>query len=379
MRKLAIDYTPAYEQTGGIGRYVRELTAALAQIDKASDYRLFVSGSRSSQLPRPPAANFSWKSTVASPKWLARIWHRARLPLPIEAFVGPVDLYHATDFVLPPTLPRTRTLLTVHDLSFVRAPEAASPQLKAFLDATVPRSVARADHILADSQATKSDLMELYGTSERKISVLLCGVDDSFQPVNDQRVIAAIRKKYSLESVDFLLAVGTVQPRKNYSRAIQALAQIRNLGHDLHLAIVGGKGWLEDEMYSTIENSGMKEYVHLLGYVDDRDLPALYSSARALLMVSLYEGFGLPIIEAMSCGTPVITSKVSSLPEVAGDAALLVDPYDITSITEAILQLESDLTLREALVEAGYLQARKFSWKRSAAKLKAIYDELLQT
>ena len=160
MQRIAIDYTPAIEQSGGIGRYVRDLTAALAGLDQANDYRLFVSGAAAGTLP-PAAANIQWRPTAITPRWLARIWHRARLPLPVELFTGKVDLFHATDFVLPYTLPSTRTLLTVHDLSFVRVPEAASPPLKAYLDAVVPRSVERADHVLADSAATKDDLMEL--------------------------------------------------------------------------------------------------------------------------------------------------------------------------------------------------------------------------
>src|SRR5688572_30672328 len=136
MSIVAIDYTPAYEQGAGIGRYVRELISALARQDNETPYRLFVSGAKPDQLPVAPGANFSWKPTRLNPTWLARIWHRIRLPFPVEVFTGRVDLYHATDFVLPPT--RTRSILTVHDLSFVRVPEAASPSLRTYLDAVVP-------------------------------------------------------------------------------------------------------------------------------------------------------------------------------------------------------------------------------------------------
>ncbi len=160
MRAVGIDYTAAYEQGAGIGRYVRELMRALAALDARTPYRLFVAGARASALPPAPGPNFSWFSTRITPLWFARLWHRARLPLPIECFTGRIALFHATDFTLPPTLPGVRTLLTVHDLSFVRAPETTTPVLKAYLDRVVPRSVRRATHVLADLQATKDDLIE---------------------------------------------------------------------------------------------------------------------------------------------------------------------------------------------------------------------------
>ena len=375
--RIGLDYTPAIEQRGGIGRYVRELVAALARLDGASDYRLFAAGSNRGDMPAPPGDNFQWRTCRLTPRWLARIWHRARIPLPVETFTGRVDLFHATDFVLPPTLPASRTLLTVHDLSFVRVPDAASPKLKAYLDTVVPRSVARANHVLADSQATKSDLMAIYGTPDSKITVLLSGVDARFKRVNDKESLAACRRKYGLDGAPYLLSVGTVQPRKNYSRVIEAVAKCRQQGHDLRYAIAGGRGWLEGEMQRTIARLGADEYVHLLGLVDDGDLPALYSGARALVMASLYEGFGLPVLEAFACGAPVICGNISSLPEVAGQAALLVDPYDVSAICDAIVTLENNAVLREELIAAGYLQAKRFSWEESARQLRAIYADLL--
>ena len=379
MHRIALDYTPALKQTGGIGRYVRELTGAVSAIDSSNAYRLFVAGSSVSQLDEPPGENFAWAPTRISERWLARLWRRAGIRLPIEMFIGPVDLYHATDFVLPPTLSRTRTLLTVHDLSFVRVPSAASPALKAYLDAVVPNSVETADHILADSEATKADLIELYGTRENKITVLYSGVNERFGRVDDTEELHRTRLKYGLADFNYILSVGTVQPRKNYSRVVEALSTIRQSGQDLHYVIAGGVGWLEDELLRRIERSGMAEYVHLLGLVDDADLPALYSGARMLVMVSLYEGFGLPVLEAMACGTPVVTSNLSSLPEVGGSAALLVDPHDKAAVRQAILNLETDDKTRERLVQAGYQRAKGFTWARAARQLKSIYDELLET
>jgi glycosyltransferase involved in cell wall biosynthesis len=376
---IAIDYTPAYEQGGGIGRYTRELTAALARLDTETPYKLFVAGARRRQLPPPLSENFAWRPTPLTPLWLARLWGRARLPLPVETFTGPIRLYHATDFVLPPTLPGTKTLLTVHDLSFVRVPESAQPSLKRYLDDVVPRSVRRADHILADSQATKDDLISLYGTPPGKVSVLLSGVDARFHRVDHPASQAAARAKYDIPARPYLFMVGTVQPRKNYRRLIQALASLRGGGRDIGLVIAGGKGWLEDPIYASLRETGMTEFVHFIGFADDTDLPALYSGAAVCAMPSLYEGFGLPVLEAMACGTPVLTSNVSSLPEVAGDAALTVTPTDLEAITAALARLLDDQALRENLVERGYAQAARFTWERAAQQLRGVYQELLNS
>ena len=373
MPAIAIDYTPAYEQGGGIGRYVRELVAALARIDHTTDYRLFVAGATAATLPTIPGGNFRWKPSRISPQWYARLWHRARLPYPVEAITGNVNLYHATDFVLPPTLPGTKTLLTVHDLSFVRVPEAASPSLKAYLDKVVPRSVRRADHVLADSAATKADLIDLYGTAPDKITVLLSGVDARFKRVQDPDVLQRVREKYRLPTSPYVFSVGTVQPRKNYGRLIESVAHLRAQGNDLALVIAGGRGWLEDPMYETIRATNMTEHVIFTGFADDDDLPALYSAAACVALPSLYEGFGIPVLEAMACGTPVVTSNISSLPEVAGDAALTITPTDLDGLIDALTKLLTDHALRQTLIERGYRRAQQFTWEASAQHLRRVY------
>jgi glycosyltransferase involved in cell wall biosynthesis len=371
--KIAIDYTPAYEQGGGIGRYVRELVAALANQDSVTQYRLFVAGAQA--LPAAPGANFSWSPTAITPRWWARIWHRAQIPLPVEFFTGRIDLFHATDFTLPPTL--CRTILTVHDLSFVRVPETASPTLKRYLDTVVPRSVKRADHILADSQATKDDLIALYGTPSDKVTVLLSGVEARFRRIDDLNSLERVRVRYALPQRPYILSVGTVQPRKNYVRLVEALGVLRGQGLDVALVIVGAAGWLANPIYETINRLRLSEFVHFTGFADDSDLPALYTGAACVALPSLYEGFGLPVLEAMACGAPVLTSNISSLPEVAGDAALLIDPHETQAIAEGLMRLITDSALRDQLIARGYLQAARFTWDRSALELQAIYRRLL--
>jgi len=371
--KIAIDYTPAYEQGGGIGRYVRELVTALAKLDSVSQYRLFVAGAKT--LPAAPGANFTWSPTKISPRWWARVWHRAQIPLPIELFTGRVNLFHATDFTLPPTL--CRTILTVHDLSFVRVPETTSPTLKHYLDKVVPRSIKRADHILADSQATKDDLIALYNTPSDKVTVLLSGVEPRFRPIDDLNSLERVRVRYALPDRPYILSVGTVQPRKNYVRLVEALGALRGQGIDVSLVIVGAPGWLAEPIYETIKKLRLSEFVRFTGFADDADLPALYTGAVCVALPSLYEGFGLPVLEAMACGTPVLTSNVSSLPEVAGDAALLVNPHETQAIADGLMRLITDSALRNQLTARGYQQAARFTWDRSARELQAVYHRLL--
>jgi glycosyltransferase involved in cell wall biosynthesis len=374
--RIGFDATAAVSQGAGIGRYTRELLRALALADTENSYRLFYA-SRSVPYPLPPLpANFHVTRLPYHDIWLARLWQRAQAPLPADWITGPIDLFHSPDFTLPPVRRGTRTLLTVHDLSFVRDPASAAPGLRGYLDVVVPRSVARADHILADSAATRADLIELYQTPPEKISVLYCGIHAAFRPVADPLTLAAVRARYGLGSAPFILAVSTLQPRKNYARLIQAFARLPDQG--VNLVIAGGKGWLFETIFSEVERLHLRERVIFPGFVADEDLPALYSAARLLAYPSLYEGFGLPMLEAMACGTPVVASTASCLPEVAGGAARLVTPTDVEALAAALDQVLADETLRRDLVAKGQTRAGQFSWEQSARQLLAIYRELME-
>jgi glycosyltransferase involved in cell wall biosynthesis len=379
--RVGFDATSAVRQGGGIGRYTRELLRALAA-DTASDYRLFFA-SRGVPHPLPPLPpNFHITHLPVDDLWLVRVWHRARLPLPVNWITGPIDIFHSPDFTLPPVSRGTRTLLTVHDLSFIRDPQSAPAVLRDYLNDVVPRSVARADRVLADSQATRDDLVQLYRTPPEKIFVLYSGVHESFQPVTDSATLAAVRARYGLGDAPFVLAVGTLQPRKNYVRLIQAFAATRsgqsNRPRDeaLRLVIAGGKGWLYDSIFAEVERLGLQDRVLFPGFVADADLPALYSAACVLAYPSIYEGFGLPMLEAMACGTPVVTSTASCLPEVAGDAALLVQPTDVDALAAALDRALTDEALRADLIAKGRARARQFSWDEPARQLLEIYQSL---
>ena len=373
MPTITIDYTSAVQQGGGIGRFTRELIQGLARLDSNSQFRLFVAGSSKAKLGPPLGPNFFWRNTNISPKQLTRIWHRARMPIPVEIFSGRADIFHAPDFSIPPTLSGTRRLVMVHDLSFEKVPETFTPWLLRYLRQVVPRSINSADQIIANSFTTRNDFIEHYGLSESMFTVIHGGVSPCFHNASD------VTDSFRYPELDrpYVFSVGTLQPRKNFSRLIEAMAILRNKGCELDLVIAGGHGWLEEEIIATRARLNLQDNVHLLGYVKDNELPNLYRRARIFAYPSLYEGFGLPLLEAMACGVPAITSSVSSLPETAGDAALFIDPYDVDSIADGLHRLHEDESLRSGLITKGFARAQEFTWEQAAIKLLSVYDTLL--
>ncbi|MBE2200940.1 MAG: glycosyltransferase family 4 protein [Anaerolinea sp.] len=381
MMRIGIDVTAAVAQGAGIGRYTRELVRALAHEAQPYQYVLF-SAKPPAALPvanpLPTGAHIRYRPAPLSERWLYRLWYRLWLPLPVQWVTGELNLFHSPDFVLPPVRGDVPTLLTVHDLSFVHYPHVFTPALIKYLNRVVPRSVARATHILADSEATRRDLTTIWNVPEAKITVLYSGVDGRFRPVQSADEITAVRAKYDLGEQPYVVSVGTIQPRKNYQMLIRAFAPLAaELPHNLFIA--GGTGWLYEEMMMEIERQGLNGRVRFIGFVDDDDLPALYSGASLFAFPSLYEGFGLPLLEAMGCGVPVLTSNASSLPEVAGEAAVQLAPDDETGWTAAMRDLLQDPAQRTRLVTAGFRQARQFTWQKSAQKLLHVYQSVLKT
>lgn len=386
--RIGIDCTAAVQQGAGIGRYTRQLVGALLELDTNNEYVLLAAAGgtgvvwepligRSRAMPASPVdvASGGRVRTIGLPiseRLLTILWHRLCLPLWVELATGVLDVFHSPDFVLPPVR-RARTVLTVHDLSFIRVPECADPGLRSYLLRVVPASVRRADIVLADSECTKADVVELLGADAARVVVLYPGVEPRFQRMWDTQVLDTVRKRYNLPGC-FVLGLGTLQPRKNFVRLIEAFAILAKEARDgLHLVIAGGAGWMYESIFRRIAELGLQDAVCFPGYVADEDLPALYSLADLFVFPSLYEGFGLPVLEAMACGTPVVASAVSSLPEVAGDAALLVDPLDTRALADAMRQALEDTGLRAEMVEKGLPQARRFTWSESARQLLELY------
>ncbi len=381
--RLAVDYTAAARQGGGIGRYARELVGALLAAGPEHEWVLMVAagglGDRwrreQARLQSIAAApeRLSFRSLPLSDNWMARLWQRLRLPLPAETITGRVACFYSPDFVLPPLRRATPALLTVHDLSFLHYPDTFTPPLLRYLETCVPRSIARADHILADSEATRQDLIALLAVPPEKVTTLYCGVSPHFTPQVALGERDHLRTRYGIGKRPYILAVGTVQPRKNYVRLMEACAPLAASG-DLELVIVGKPAWLAEPIMAA---AAERDYVHLLGFTEDGDLPALYRQAELLAFPSLYEGFGLPVLEALACGTPVVASSASSVPEVVGEAGLLVSPTDTAAWTAALRQALEDTALRADLRERGLVRAAEFTWARTAARWLDVLETLI--
>ena len=377
--KLVIDYTPAVRQSAGIGRIIRGQIDALVQNNPGYDLSLFVAGAvAASQRANAPLPLHTFPAI--SERNLTRIWHRLKVPFPRVEWLtgGAIDLFHATDFVLAPVSAKTK-MLTVHDLAFMRYPEAAMPSLHHYLNIVVPRSIGRADHVIADSGHTAQDLEELWPQLAGRISVVQGAVDHSFfRRVTDQNALQATRRKYGLDDRPFILGLSTLQPRKNFARLIRAFHAARQEAALPHQLVIGGKkGWLFDDIFNTVRDLNLEEDVHFPGFIADSDLPALYSAAEFFAYPSLYEGFGLPIIEALACGTPVLTADNSCLPEAGGDGALYVDAESVDSIAGGITRLAAQPELRAKLAAAGQAHARAFTWQRSLRHLLDAYERAL--
>lgn len=290
-----------------------------------------------------------------------RLWTHARFAAAL--WQDRPDVTFVPAHTLPVWFPG-KAVVTVHDLGYVYFPGAHTERSRRYLEWSTRHSVRRATRVLADSLATSKDLAAHYGVSENKIKLVYPGVDESLAPVTDAGTLAAMRRRYGLPE-RYLLFIGTLQPRKNIARIVQGYARWRasQPETDVALVLAGPQGWLYDPSWT----AGVTGIV-MPGYVADEDIPALYSAAEALVFPTLHEGFGFPVLEAMRCGTPVITSNTSSLPEVAGEAALLVNARSIDEIAAAIGRLMSDEALRADLVTKGFEQATRFTWQQAAER-----------
>lgn len=379
--RIGIDCTAAVHQRAGIGRYTRGIIGALAELGSKHSFVLMVFGSGGE--PRESGGgladlgsteNFSIKELPLRNRFWTVVWHRLHVPFPADLLTGTVDVFHSPDYLLPP-LRLGKKVVTVHDLSFLRYPEGAEPNLRAYLSAAIPRSVREADLVLGDSESTRQDVIELLGVDRDRVEVVYPGVGQAFRVIEDRHHLAMVRELFGLDR-PFILNVGTLEPRKNLVTLLDAYAALRGGGLKHRLVVAGGQGWLYDGVFRRAEELSLKEDVLFLGYVAEEHLPALYGLADLLVFPSLYEGFGLPPLEAMACGTPVITSDSSSLPEVVGEAGLMVPAQDPDALAEAIATVLGDPGLREDLVRKGLSRASQFTWQAAGEKLLAIYQGL---
>ncbi len=360
-------------RSAGVSGYIRQLLAHLPAA--APDLRL-LAFTPDVDLDPAPALQQRRSARWDTRRPLRRIlWEQAALPL--LARQAMLDLLHGAVNVNPAIAP-CPTVVTVHDLSFMRYPQAFPPMQRAYLHSQVRRSVRAARRVIAVSQATKQDVVELFGAPAERIDVVYNGVDAGFCPAPAAEV-EAFRRRAGLPG-RYILHLGTLEPRKNLVRLVQAFARVR--AHDagqpaVKLVLAGGKGWDYDAIFAEVARQGLQQEVIFPGYVPDEELAWWYRAAALFVYPSLLEGFGLPVLEAMACGAPVATSNLSSLPEVAGDAALLVDPTSVDALADALLRLLADAGLARELRSRGLAQAARFPWSRTAQETAAVYRRAL--
>lgn len=368
---IGYDATPALRQTAGIGRYARELLIALARLDSQDSFRVIFDALGASVGLPPLNSRFQLYPIPASDRVMNLLWQRMRLPIPIEIRTGGLDVFHCPDFSLPPS--RAASIVTIHDVAFEVVPQLSYPSLATYLHRIVPRAVARARAVIVPSNHTKEAVVRRFGADDDKVHVIPEGVCPQFRTDkgdNDEATIWRLGVRSP-----FLLSVGTLEPRKNYDRLLLAFAALRK-SHDIRLVVVGRRGWLHDSVFKTHADLGFEDSVLFLDKVGDSDLSALYRLAEVTVYASLYEGFGLPALEALASGSPLVCSGNTSLPEVVGDAALLFDPWDVADITRTIDVLLNDVSLRSRLRLAGAARASAFTWSRAAEATSKLYHDV---
>ena len=365
---IGIDAHAIGAQQGGNETYIRNLISALAEIDQSNQYTLYFCQAQAAEEWRNRFANFSVR-LLPAPTPLIRV----PVALDFELRKRPVDVLHV-QFTAPLFCPAP-IVTTIHDLAFEHYPETFTRRGRMQLKLTVRNTTRRAAHILTVSEFSRQDIIKTYRVAPEKITVTHNGYDKNFCPnLSAPDEASLIKKKFGI-SREYLLALGSLQPRKNLIRLLRAYTTLRKNHPDFRhqMVIVGRRLWLTNDIMRQVQNHEFVNDIILTGYAEEQDLPALYRSATALVYPSLFEGFGLPPLEAMACGTPVITSNNSSLPEVVGEAGLLINALDENSIGQSILQICSDDALRNKLSKAGLERAQFFSWREAARKTLAVY------
>ena len=376
MVTIYLDVSAAVHSRAGLGRYAESLAWHL--ISDGGDgqrYALFynrdctvrpLAGLEDVPTRTVWAGYKPWRMAVLLGQWMRLGFNR---------LVPDAMLFHAMEHLLMP-LRGVPTVLTVHDLIFRRFPRYHKRLNYWYLNLAMPLYVRRADAIITISECTRRDLIAAYGVPPEKVMVVYEAAAPDFVPpsVDD---VARVRARYGLPE-RLLLTVGTIEPRKNLSRLLAAFEIVARQGVVDAWVIVGRPGWLYDDFFARLEASPWREQVMLLGFVPDEDLPAVNSAATVAVLPSLYEGFGLPVLEAMACGTPVVCSKTSSLPELGGDAARYFDPTDVEGMAAALAEVLADEALRGEMHRQGLQQAAHFSWERAATETRAVYDVVLR-
>lgn len=336
------------------------------------NWHLWYASEISDDVRLPEDEHISSSRLPLSSKWLNLIWHRGGLPLKVDRHIGYPDVIHGTDFVVPPS--SCPSVVSVFDLSYALFPEFAHPKLKRYLDRAVPRSIDRAQRVITISESSKRALCEYYEISPNRVSVIHPAADPMFERPGESQILA-MQAQLGLKR-PYFITVGTVEPRKDHLTLLRAFSELHRAHPDVSLVIVGRKGWLSDPIMKAINDASETMPVRHLQGINDDLLPALYAGSLGLIYPSQYEGFGLPLVEAMACGTPVIASSTPVHVEVAEEAALYASVSDATKLAAHMHELATDEQTRQDLIQAGWRRAAAFSWDAAAEQHIEVYREV---
>lgn len=354
----------------GIQHYIRALVPEL--VIQATSHEIVLYG-EPAQLPVPAGERVRWVPAFRPLRSGAQrvLWEQTVLPRLLRR--DGVDIFFSPAFVLPISWGGAG-VITVHDLNFEVSPETIHPVRRAYLRRITRWSARRARMVIAVSQSTASDIARLYGVPNQKLVIIPYGLDALFNPGNARALEPMVRQRYSLPE-RFLLFVGTLEPRKNLPRLLEAYALARRQANLPPLVLVGAPGWQHERILAQAHRLGIEQHILFAGYIPREHLPGVYASAAALLYPSLYEGFGLPPLEAMGCGTPVLASNASAMPEVVGDGGMLIDPRDTQQIADGILRVTLDEILRQQVIKRGLERVRLFRWEDAAGHTLRVLEE----
>jgi glycosyltransferase involved in cell wall biosynthesis len=362
--RVGIDARLVYYSQAGIGQYIIHLVKGLASVDQENEYVLLQSRKDDTDILEQP--NFKRVSL-----WTPSHHRLERYSLNVELMRLGLDVLHSPDFI-PPHRPSCRSVITVHDLAFLLYPHFLTKESARYYG-HIDQAVRWTDHIIAVSESTRRDTIQHLGVPEDKITVVYEAANPIYRPVDRAEAQEQVRNRTGVDG-PYVLFVGTIEPRKNVPTLLRALWQLGQCyKQDVRLVLAGGRGWLFEDAFAVVEELDLQDRVHFVGRVSSEDLLYLYNAADLLTLPAFYEGFGLPPLEAMACGLPVVVSNVASLPEVVGDAGLLVDPHDVDELTVAMWRVLNDDALRQEMREKGLRQATRFSWERAARETLEIY------
>ncbi len=377
--RIGIDATALPPLLLGAGNYVAHLTRALLKVDSKNEYVVFVKPEQ--RFLFEPRQGLEMVNAPLAGRVLRVAWEQTVLPLLARRYR--LDVLHSPHYTMPLLKP-CPTVVTFHDMTFFLHPQLHRLYKKIFFRTAIRLSARRADAIIADSESTRQDIIRILKLEAEKIIAVPLGVSDAFQPCRDAAERERVRQKYRLP-LSFILAVGVLEPRKNVSALVRAFKSLVERGIPHSLVIVGKKGWQFGEIFHTVASLRLEDRVIFTDFVPENDLPFLYHMADLFVYPSLYEGFGLPVLEAMACSVPVITSNVSSMPEIVGDpsassgqvAGILVNPRDEVELADAMQRVLTDRALHDKLARDGRARSKSFSWERTARETLAVYGRVV--